>query len=184
MYSVDENTKLAPLTLEELTLLDTWLRSLKNGLSLFHVHGFLCAILTSPADIRPTEWYPAMLVPNLPDIVSEEDMKLYLGMIMQLKLELRESLNHDEVVCPLIDFRPMPSLSANTLFQDQHPHLKAWCQGYLSGIALRREHWKPLQDFHNLELALQVIANTAQAGTLLGIENQGISQNQMQTLIN
>ena len=184
MYSVDENTTLPPLTQEELTLLNTWLQSLKNGLSLFRVHGFLCAILTSPADIPPTEWYPAMLGPDLPDIAPEEGMKLYLNMVTQLKLKLSESLSHDEIVCPLIDFRPMPTLSANILFQDQHPRLKAWCQGYLSGIALRREHWKSLQDFQNLELALQVIANEAQAAKLFGIENQGISQGQIQTLVN
>ena len=87
-----------------------------------------------------------MLVPNLPDIVPEEEMQLYLDMVMQLKHELAESLSHDEVICPLIDFRLMPSLNANTLFPDQRPRLKEWCQGCLSGITLHREHWQTLHE--------------------------------------
>ena len=101
MQFTETNTTLPPLTHEELTLLDTWLRTLKKGISLFQVHGFLCAILTSPANIPPSDWFPAMLVPNLPDIVPEEEMKLYLDMIMQLKIELAESLSHDQVISPL-----------------------------------------------------------------------------------
>jgi len=86
MHLANEHIELPPLTQEELSLLDTWLCALKPGISLFQVHGFLCAVLTTPVEIPPTDYFPAMLVPNLPDIVSEDDMQLYLDMVMQLKL--------------------------------------------------------------------------------------------------
>ncbi len=131
MHLVDKHLELPPLMQEELSLLDTWLRALKPGVSLFQVHGFLCAVLTTPVEIPPTDYFPAMLVPDLPDVVPEEEMQMYLDMIMQLKLELAESLSHDEAVQPLVDFRSVPPLNANRLFQDQRSHLKEWCQGYL-----------------------------------------------------
>ena len=183
MHLADKHLELPPLTQEELSLLDTWLRPLKPGLSLFHVHGFLCATLTTPVEIPPSDYFPAMLVSDLPDIVPEADMQLYLDMVMQLKLELSESLSHDDVVQPLLDFRPMPPLNANRLFQDQRAHLKEWCQGYLSAVTLRRKYWQPLQDFQNLELVLQVIANETQAAKIIGINHKNLSQGQIQTLI-
>lgn len=99
MHLSYQHLELPPLTQEELTLLDTWLRALKPDLSLFQVHGFLCAVLTTPVEIPPTNYFPAMLVPDLPDIVSEEDMQLYLDMVMQLKIELSDSLSHDSAPC-------------------------------------------------------------------------------------
>ncbi len=183
MDHVDESTELPPLAPQELSLLDTWLRGLKSNLSLFYTHGFLCAVLTTPVEIPPTEWYPAMLPANLPDIVPEDEMKFHLDMLMQLKLELSESLSHDQVVNPLFDFHPMPPLQAHRLFQDQRTHLKEWCQSYLAGIALHREHWQPLQDVQHIVLTLQVIANEAQATKIMGVEHQNLRPVQIQTLI-
>ena len=112
------------------------------------------------------------------------EMQFYLDMVMQLKIELAKSLSHDELVYPMIDFRPMPPLSAYTLFQDQRPRLKEWCQGYLAGMTLRQESWNALQDFNNLALALQVVANETQAANIVNIANDpAIKPSQIQTLI-
>lgn len=178
----DDTLTLPPLTQEELQRLDAWLSNLKPALNLFYVHGFLTALNTCPCNIPPTEWFPAMLVPDLPDVVPEEEMQVYLDRVMQLKLELADSLSHDEQVFPLIDFRPIPRLDAQSLFPDQRPRLKAWAEGYLSAITLRPKKWQALRDFQNLTLILKIIANEDQTAHLLGIANQGVSPGQIQTL--
>lgn len=79
-------------------------------------------------------------------------------------------------------FAPCRAWEAQALFSDQRQHLKAWAEGYLAAIALRRNNWKALNAFKNLKLILQVTANEERTAHILGVANQEIIQGQIQTL--
>ena len=103
--SLQSDSLAAPLTADELHELNGWLSNLKDKeTSLFGVHGFLCAILTSPITIPSDKWFATMLGPKLAKRVPANELQMRLHQLMRLNHQLTHSLMHDEVVYPLYEF--------------------------------------------------------------------------------
>ena len=81
--SLQSDSLAAPLTIEELHELNDWLSNLKGkSTSLFEVHGFLCAILTSPITIPSEKWFAAMLGPKLAMQVPANELQIRLHQLI------------------------------------------------------------------------------------------------------
>lgn len=151
--------------------LNDWAEKIK-GISLFEIHGFLCAILTCPTIISPTQWLPILLGPNLSEIVSDEEMSTYRDMVMQLKEEVAHHLIHDEVFYPLVN---LYFEGAELFFEDdnlstiQLEHLHLWCQGYLSEMKLEPTSWEMLPEYKNLLFVLRALKQPNPSPASLGI---------------
>lgn len=154
----------APLDEAEFYKLHHWLKGIKNS-SVFEVHGFLCALTSSPVRLPPSVYFPTMLRPDLPNIVTEEDLRTHMNLLMRLHNQIGHSLIHDDVFYPLIDFReikdsdsPHPFFETKRLSTEQHEHLRYWCHGYLAALELKSTNWEELEDISHLLFHLKVLA--------------------------
>lgn len=125
-----------PLDAADLARLESFLRSRACGpdaMGVSRAHGFLTAGVCGPEGLAPDEWI--RLVFDEPVFDTGEQAQEMLGLALYRDIEaglsrhgglrlVLERVRRPADVDPLIDPRP-------------------WCQGFLAGTNLFREHWTP-----------------------------------------
>lgn len=135
-----------PWSDEEVDWIDALLMSEENGLDqpLFatEIDGFLCALLSGPNLILPSQALPwifdAEAGEQSPSGISAEDAQRFFHLVMQQWNYIAASLMEGSYE-PLLMMSQRADGSEVTQFSD-------WCAGYMTGVGLDREAWSRLMD--------------------------------------
>ena len=144
-----------PLTDSELDELEAFLASdavPQDCMDLEMLDGYLCAIVSGPAVIQPSEWIPGVWSEGgraaTPAYGSSEQAQRVMGLMLRhlvgLQRTLEESPTRFKPLLYLADERAKPEKSEKA---EKGPgEATAWCEGYMSGVKLRDDDWQPLYD--------------------------------------
>ncbi len=138
-----------PLTDQEIEELDAFLladNGLENAMDVSALDGFLCAVLSGPNVIMPSEWmrwvWDMEKGEQAPEFVSEKQAQRILSLLMR---------HADDIAVTLIqapqDYEPLffeRDVKGRTL-----SIVDEWCGGYIKGIALDPSGWQPLIEAHS-----------------------------------
>ncbi|MEQ1819882.1 MAG: UPF0149 family protein [Terricaulis sp.] len=121
---------------DNLAMLDAFLadRVDDDGLMLCDLDGFLTAVAIGPELILPSEWAPLIWGVNAPVFESDDEAQQILGAVMNRYNAILMALAPDPSTYE-------PILRAN---DDGELIAKDWAEGFLMGLALRREAWAPM----------------------------------------
>jgi len=123
------------LSQHELMQLDRFLHSAacgRDAMGLSHAHGFLTAAASGPEGLSPDEWI--RLVFDEPVFESGEEAQDMLGLVMRLYHDIDSSLAVSGRFRPLLEY--VRDGNGGTRVD-----ARAWCEGFISGMTLFREHW-------------------------------------------
>jgi uncharacterized protein len=131
-------------TLEDIEWIDSLLMDEDNGLDqpLFasEMDGFLCAVISGPQLIPPTEalrWiFDAEAGEQTPQFANPDDAERLMKLVMRQWNHIANSLA-DGSYQPLLMKHERADGAPMTLFAD-------WCAGYMTGVGLDREGWRSL----------------------------------------
>lgn len=102
-----------------------------KALSVDRLHGFLCAVASSPDMIPPSKWLPDVLGQK-PEYASMEQAQEIMGLLMQF---------HSNVTKTLLDGQPPKLILKPHSPTDSQPDYQAWCEGYILGWSLSTQEW-------------------------------------------
>jgi uncharacterized protein len=119
------------LTNDELTKLDSFLKKHKKAMSITEIHGFLCAIMSAPGMIMPSQWQP-LLFNEEPEFSSLEQAQEIIGWIMQLNNYSSNQLRGNKPL-NLLMWQDGNLITYNDCSEEL---LAQWCRGYLKGVQL------------------------------------------------
>src|SRR6185312_1663598 len=135
---------------DSLAALDAFLvdRVDEDGLMLCDLDGFLTAIAIGPELILPSEWVPLIWGANAPAFEGAADAEQILGAVMGRYNAILQSLSRDP---PTYE----PILRAD---DDGQLIAKDWAEGFLMGLALRRDAWEPMAESDNAMTLMPILA--------------------------
>jgi len=128
-------TPTRPLQQGDLLRLENFLRSGACGgdaMGLSRAHGFLTAGVSGPEGLSPEEWI--RLVFDEPVFESGEQAQEKLGLAMRLYRDIESSLGVSGRFHPVLEY--VRDGSGGTQVD-----ARVWCEGFISGMTLFREHW-------------------------------------------
>ena len=135
-----------PLTDREIKEIDAFLLSedgLENPMDFYTFDGFICAVLSGPNTIMPSEWlrwvWDQEEGEQPPEFSSEKQAKRILSLL----------IGHANVLAFTLIHGPQyyePLFYAHQIEGNSVPIIDEWCCGYVKGIALDPEGWQPLID--------------------------------------
>jgi uncharacterized protein len=143
------------LSRTDLLRLDRFLHSAacgRDAMGLSHAHGFLTAAVSGPEALAPDEWI--RLVFDEPVFETGEEAQEMLGLVMRLYCDIESGLAQGGRFRPLLEY--VRDGSGATRID-----ARVWCQGFLSGTRLFREHWTRA-DWEAMNEPLEVISRLAQ----------------------
>lgn len=156
-----------PLTQEELETLDGILMTLaerheaatgedlESVLSVSELDGFMTAVISSPEDIEPAEWFSAIFSGEPPDFEADAQVQQLFALIVRHANNIDAILADDPE-----EFEPLFSYDEVDGVEVEMP--EEWCMGYLRGISLRGELWTPLWDDEPEALTALALFGTAE----------------------
>jgi uncharacterized protein len=136
-----------PLTNQEVDDLDAFL--LQSGLDapmdISMLDGFLCAVLSAPRQMPPTQWMPWIwdyeAAEQVPQFANDKNAKHVASLVMRFAREIALNLEH-----ALDEFEPLfPERETET---GSEFVIDDWCFGFLKAISLDPGAWQPLLDEH------------------------------------
>jgi uncharacterized protein len=142
------------LSQTDLLRLDRFLHSAacgRDAMGLSRAHGFLTAAVSGPEGLSPDEWI--RLVFDEPVFESGEEAREMLGLVMRLYRDIESSLGASGQFRPLLEYVRDGSVT--------RVDARVWCEGFLSGMTLFREHWTRA-DWQAMNEPLAVISQLAQ----------------------
>jgi len=151
----------SPITDTELEELENFLLSdqvPEESMTLSELDGFLTALAVGPEIVPPSEWLPVLWQGEGPVFETLQDVERVLGLILALNARIVEDIQKNELA-------PMFNIEA----QGDGSELMTpdgWCWGFMQGVMLREDAWKPLLDSEDDEL-LAPIAMIASGGRLM-----------------
>ena len=98
------------------------------------LHGYLCAVYSSPELIRPSMWLPLVWGDDPPEFSTDAGAQSVIRGVFKLGQEIANALA-ETTFEPLLPRRPGPGMDNVA---------QAWCEGFLDGIALDDDAWDPL----------------------------------------
>jgi uncharacterized protein len=119
--------------------LNAWLLKRGRGIcEIVTLEGFLTAILIGPNTISPMLWLPKVWGSGKPQFKDLEDLNRFVGLVMGLYNELAVCLAQDpESFEP--SFYESPLNDKTVIIVDE------WCTGFIKGMRMDPEGWKPLK---------------------------------------
>jgi uncharacterized protein len=133
-----------PLTDREIEEVNTFLLAedgLDHPMDFYTLDGFICAVLSGPNAILPSEWlrwvWDEEHGQQAPEFSSERQAKRILSLL----------LGHAEVLAFTLTHGPQyyePLFYSHRIEGNSVPIVDEWCCGYLKGISLDPEGWQPL----------------------------------------
>ena len=148
----------APITDLEVEELENFLFSEdvpEECMTLSEIDGFLTALAAGPVLIPPSEWLPVIWQGDGPVFETPQELERVLALILALNARIVETLKKGEIA-------PMFNIEMD---EDDNELMTpdGWCWGFMQGVMLREEAWKPLIDSEDREL-LDPIAMIAGGG--------------------
>ena len=141
----------APLSEEEFNRLEDLLASdifSGEAMALDELQGFLCAIVSGPEPIPPSEWLPAALGDSM-RYESEAQAQQVLDLVMRFYNHIAQALNADEGF-DFVLYRPDETTEYD---------YETWCLGYLYGVDLSPVAWEEAGDADEIdELLFPLVA--------------------------
>jgi uncharacterized protein len=139
---------LGPLSSEEISELDKFLlddEALDESMDVCALDGFLCAVLSGPKLILPSEWmrwvWDTKRGEQAPEFKSERQAQRIIGLLMRhandVALTLTQGSMHYE-----------PLFSEHYVDQKVVKIIDEWCCGYVKGISIDAKGWEPLREAH------------------------------------
>jgi uncharacterized protein len=119
--------------------LNAWLLKRGRGIcEIVTLEGFLTAILIGPNTISPMLWLPKVWGSGKPQFKDLEDLNRFVGLVMGLYNELAVCLaQNPESFEP--SFYESPLNDKTVIIVDE------WCTGFIKGMRMDPEGWKPLK---------------------------------------
>ncbi len=136
-----------PITDAEVEELENFLFSAQvpeESMTLSEIDGFLTALAVGPVVVPPIEWLPVIWQGEGPVFESPAEVERVLGLLLALNARIVETIQKDELA-PMFNIEP----------QDDGSELMTpdgWCWGFMQGVLLREEAWKPLMDSEEGEM--------------------------------
>ena len=138
-----------PLTDAELDELEAFLASdavPQDCMDLEMLDGYLCAIVSGPAVIQPSEWIPGVWSEGgraaTPAYGSSGQAQRVMGLMLRHLVGLQRTLEESPT-----RFKPLLYLADDREKAEKGPgEGTAWCEGYMAGVKIRDEAWQPLYD--------------------------------------
>jgi uncharacterized protein len=148
----------APITDEEVQELENFLFSEdvpEECMTLSEIDGFLTALAAGPVVVPPSEWLPVIWQGDGPVFETPQELERVLALILALNTRIVETLKKGEIA-------PMFNIEMD---EDDNELMTpdGWCWGFMQGVMLREDAWKPLIDSEDREL-LDPIAMIAGGG--------------------
>jgi uncharacterized protein len=135
-----------PLTDRETGELEAFLLAedgLENPMDFYTFDGFICAVLSGPNTIMPSEWlrwvWDQERGEQAPEFRSEKQAKRILSLL----------IGHANVLAFTLVHGPQhyePRFYSHNFPGNNVPVIDEWCCGYVKGIALDAAGWQPLID--------------------------------------
>jgi uncharacterized protein len=135
-----------PLTDREIGELDAFLLDedgLEHPMDFYTFDGFICAVLSGPHTIMPSEWlrwvWDEKRGEQSPEFKSEKQAKRILSLL----------IGHANVLAFTLVHGPQhyePCFYSRGIDGKSVPIIDEWCCGYVKGIALDPAGWQPLID--------------------------------------
>jgi uncharacterized protein len=133
-----------PLTDREIGELEAFLLaedSLEHPMDFYTFDGFICAVLSGPNTIMPSEWlrwvWDREKGEQPPEFTSEKQAKRILSLL----------IGHANVLAFTLMHGPQhyePRFYSHKIEGNRVPVVDEWCCGYVKGIALDPMGWQPL----------------------------------------
>jgi uncharacterized protein len=148
----------APITDLEVEELEAFLFSEnvpEECMTLSEIDGFLTALAAGPELVPPSEWLPVIWQGDGPVFDNPQELERVLALILALNARIVATLQKGEIA-------PMFNIEMD---EDDNELMTpdGWCWGFMQGVMLREETWKPLIDSDDREL-LDPIAMIAGGG--------------------
>lgn len=112
--------------------LETWLASpvfKGEAMGLDKLQGFLCAVLSGPDMIIPSQWMPEAL--GEPEYESLQQAKEFMVVMMGFYNEVASTLQNNQP----------PKLILKRTASDKPMDYQTWCEGYILGWGLSTQEW-------------------------------------------
>jgi uncharacterized protein len=137
-----------PLSNREIATLDKFLldeEALDDAMDVCILDGFLCAVMSGPKLILPSEWmrwvWDRKQGKQVPEFRSERQAQRIIKLLMRhanaVALSLSAESGHYE-----------PLFSEHRVGQKVYTIIDEWCCGYVKGISLDAKGWQPLREAH------------------------------------
>lgn len=133
-----------PLSNKEIEELDAFLLAddgLEDPMDFFTFDGFICAVLSGPNTVPPSEWlrwvWDQKDGAREPEFASDKQAKRILSLL----------IGHANVLAFTLVHGPQhwePLFYSHKTAGNGVPIIDEWCCGYVRGIALDAEAWQPL----------------------------------------
>lgn len=117
----------------ELKQLETWLASpvfKGKAMRLDKLQGLLCAVLSGPDIITPSQWMPEALGEE-PEYESLQQAKEFMAVMMDFYNDIASTLQNSQP----------PKLILKRTSSDKQVDYQTWCEGYILGWALSTQEW-------------------------------------------
>jgi uncharacterized protein len=119
--------------------LDAWLRKRGKGIcEIVTLEGFLTAILIGPNTISPDLWLPRVWGKGKPQFKDLQELNRFVGLVMGFYNELAGCFAQDPG-----SFEP--SFYERPLNDKTVIIVEEWCDGFVKGMRMDSEGWKPLK---------------------------------------
>ena len=142
-------TPAGPLSDKEIAELDDFLldeeEALDEAMDVCTLDGFLCAVVSGPKLVLPSEWmrwvWDMEQGEQAPEFRSEKQTQRIIGLLMRHANDIALTLSHEPV-----HYEP--------LFSQNHADDKVvtivdeWCCGYVKGMSLDEKGWELLREAH------------------------------------
>jgi uncharacterized protein len=139
---------LGPLSNREIAALDKFLldeEALDDAMDVCTLDGFLCAVLSGPKLILPSEWmrwvWDMKHGRQAPELSSERQARRIIELLMRHANDIALKLSPGPA-------RYEPLFSEHRVDQKVYTIIDEWCCGYVKGISLDAKGWKPLREAH------------------------------------
>jgi uncharacterized protein len=119
--------------------LDAWLlKRAKNIYDIVTLEGFLTAIVIGPNTISPMVWLPKVWGSGKPQFKDLDDLNRFVSLVMGLYNELAVCFEQNpDAFEP--SFYESPLNDKTVIIVDE------WCTGFVKGMRVDAEGWKPLK---------------------------------------
>ncbi len=118
-----------------ISLLDARISGAGEAVRFDMLHGFFTSLACGPVVKTPQEWLPVVLGTGGVAFESEEQAQEIVGLLITGYNEVVEVVRKDRNFVPIFGDESGKSKGADAV---------DWCHGFLTGISLSKEDWRPL----------------------------------------
>jgi uncharacterized protein len=127
---------------EDFDVLNAWLSRRPTGMrDIITLEGFLTAIIIGPNTLSPATWLPKVWGGRSPRFASEGEFQAFLDLVLRFHNDLVGWFERDPA-----EFEPTFYVRGEG--RDAVVIVDEWCEGFVRGVALDKEGWRPLKRAH------------------------------------